>query len=54
MKSWKHCAHELLLYFVNRSREIYGPEFLVYNIHSLVHLSLEVEQFGALDNYKVL
>jgi len=49
-QSLKQFAHELLLYFVNRSRELYGPEFLVYNVHSLVHLSLEVDQFGALDN----
>jgi len=49
-ESLKHFAHELLLYFVSRSCDLYGPEFMVYNVHSLVHLSLEVDEFGALDN----
>ena len=43
-------AHELLLYFVSKSCDIYGSEFLVYNVHSLVHLTQEVERFGKLDN----
>jgi hypothetical protein len=43
-------AHDLLLHFVSKSADIYGPEFLVYNVHSLVHLSKEVETFGKLDN----
>lgn len=43
-------AHRLLLYFVDRSCELYGKEFLVYNVHSLVHLKSEVESFGKLDN----
>jgi len=49
-QSMKQFAQEILVYFVGKSRELYGPEFLVYNVHSLVHLSQEVEQFGALDN----
>jgi hypothetical protein len=43
-------AHELLLYFVSQSAAIYGNKFLVYNKHSLVHLSTEVELFGKPDN----
>jgi hypothetical protein len=43
-------AHQLLLYFVSRAVDIYGPEFLVYNVHCLVHLADEVERFGQLDN----
>ena len=43
-------AHKLLLHFVDGCRELYGPEFLVYNIHSMTHIISEAEQFGCLDN----
>lgn len=43
-------AHNLLLHFVSKCAEIYGCQFLVYNVHSLVHITAEVEQFGKLDN----
>jgi hypothetical protein len=46
-------AHELICYFVNKSAEIYGPQFLVYNVHSLTHLSKEVELFNKLDSCSV-
>jgi hypothetical protein len=49
-KELRTFAHELLCYFVNKSAEIYGPQFLVYNVHSLTRLSKEVELFGKLDN----
>jgi hypothetical protein len=35
-------AHQLLVYFVQESRELYGPTFVVYNVHSLIHLANEV------------
>jgi hypothetical protein len=35
---------------VEQAGDIYGREFLVYNVHSLVHLSKEVELFECLDN----
>jgi hypothetical protein len=47
---YRSFAHELLLYFVEQAADIYGREFLVYNVHSLVHISREVELFGSLDN----
>ncbi len=47
---YRSFAHELLQYFVEQSADIYGREFLVYNVHSLVHLSKEAELFGSLDN----
>lgn len=43
-------GHDMRLLFVSMSVEIYGPHFLVYNVHSLVHLSQQVEEFGKLDN----
>ena len=43
-------AHQLLTYFVRRCSVLYGQEFCVYNIHSLVHLKNEADIFGCLDN----
>lgn len=42
-------AHELLVYFVGQAAILYGSEFLVYNVHSMVHLAAEVEEYGSLD-----
>jgi hypothetical protein len=36
--------------FVNDCIKIYGRQYLVYNVHSLIHLADDVERFGALDN----
>ena len=47
---YRRFAHDLLVYFVQKSSQLYGPEFLVYNVHSLTHISMEAEQFGNLDN----
>lgn len=38
-------AKELLNWFVDASPEIYGPTFVVYNVHNLVHLHQDVENF---------
>lgn len=42
-------SHELMKYFVKKTKELYGDHFLVYNIHSMVHLSEEAMAFGSLD-----
>lgn len=46
-----HCkyAGELLVYFVEKGCMLYGNEFMVYNVHSMIHLAAEVEEFGSLD-----
>lgn len=43
--SYLQYARELLLYFVQQCREIYGRHFVVYNIHGLVHLPDDVENY---------
>jgi len=47
---YRRFAHDLLIYFVQKSAQLYGPEFMVYNVHSLTHISMEAEHFGKLDN----
>ncbi|XP_069107406.1 uncharacterized protein [Argopecten irradians] len=47
--NYRDYAHQLLQHFVSKCKDIYGREFLVYNVHSLVHLKKEVEKFGCLD-----
>ncbi|KAJ8030239.1 hypothetical protein HOLleu_26594 [Holothuria leucospilota] len=42
-------ASELMIYFNEQGRVLYGPEFLVYNVHSMVHLADEAAEFGNLD-----
>jgi hypothetical protein len=44
-------AHELLLIFIRHSAVLYGSKFVVYNIHSLCHLSQECKDHGSLDNF---
>jgi hypothetical protein len=43
-------AKELLELFVEQAVQIYGPGFIVYNVHNLVHLADDVARFGNLDN----
>jgi hypothetical protein len=42
-------AGDLLRYFVEQGGKLYGPEFLVYNVHSLLHLADQAKRFGSLD-----
>lgn len=43
-------AHRLLLEFVSHCPTIYGEEFLVYNVHSLIHLTSDALRYGGLDS----
>ena len=43
-------AHQLLLHFVSKAAELYTKEFLVYNVHTLVHLYDQTKRYGYLDN----
>lgn len=44
-------AHELMKHFIINSIQIYGPDFISFNIHSYLHLSDCVRLFGSLDNF---
>lgn len=44
-------AREMLNIFVSHSENIYGQEFLVYNVHMLSHLTDDVNIFGPLDSF---
>ena len=50
-KSHADYAHDLLCRFVNEAKDIYGLDFLVYNVHGLTHIASDVKIFGPLDSY---
>lgn len=44
-------AKNLLTYFVETSKILYGKDFIIYNVHNLIHLADDVLKFGHLDSY---
>ena len=48
-RSYGDYAKQLMEFFVEQGKILYGDEFLVYNVHSIVHLADEVKEFGSLD-----
>jgi hypothetical protein len=43
-------AQQLLIAFVQQVEQLYGVEFLVYNVHSLIHIPDDAKLYGKLDN----
>lgn len=50
-KEFNDYAKQLLVLFVTEAKEIYGKEFLSYNVHNLIHLADDVRHFGNLDSF---
>lgn len=44
-------AHNLLLYFADNYRHLYGREYMSYNVHNLLHLANDVKVFETLDKF---
>lgn len=44
-------AHNLLVYFVDNYKYLYGREYMSYNVHNLLHLANDVKTFGFLDKF---
>ena len=43
-------ARKLLMRFVEHCLSAYGQDFVVYNVHNLIHLPDDVRRYGPLDN----
>lgn len=41
---------KILITFIHHGEKLYGPEFIIYNIHVLSHRE-DVSHFGPLDNF---
>ena len=46
-------AEQFLTTFLKESSSIYGPEFMVYNVHGLSHISADAYEYECLDNCSV-
>ena len=49
-KQWNDLARSLIIQFVQEAQNIYGSEFLIYNVHSLIHICDDAMNFGNLSN----
>ena len=48
-RKWNSYCERLLTHFVKESGKLYGPQFISYNVHCLVHLPADVLKFGPVD-----
>lgn len=44
-------AKKLLVHFVQAFKTLYGEEYVIYNVHNLIHLPEEVKIHGCLDMF---
>lgn len=44
-------AEELLIYFVDECKDLYGEECAIFNIHSMIHLPRDAAKFGPIDSF---
>lgn len=48
VKYWNDLARSLIVQFVEEAEIIYGAEFIIYNVHSLIHICDHAINFGNL------
>lgn len=41
----------MLIAFVKHCKQLYGSQFIIYNLHLLLHLTEDVDNYGQLDNF---
>ena len=44
-------ARDLLIYFVDQLKVLYGRQYMTSNVHNIVHLADDVENYGTLDDF---
>lgn len=44
-------AKDLLIYFVQKFKMLYGEEYVTWNVHNLIHLADDAKEYGPLDNF---
>lgn len=44
-------ANDLLMYFVQAMKQLYGKNTIVYNVHNVIHLCADVKRLGCLDSF---
>ncbi|KYN29084.1 hypothetical protein ALC57_01490 [Trachymyrmex cornetzi] len=51
IEAYLHVAEEAIRKFVLKAPRIYGEDFVVYNVHSLLHLCADVQTYGPIERY---
>lgn len=51
IEAYINVAEEAIRKFVLKSAKIYGEDFVVYNVHSLLHLCADVQTYGPIERY---